>query len=860
MEVPHFYKRSHGENFRMNISPYVNSLHKESIKYDETLGKAACENANEGGAFFQNTKLIGKRSINENLEKTYASSLEEKQKKNPSVKIINNEQDWGRQNNQSDNNLNSAHYNRYYKNLGTIHQIQVPENNKNIHNNLIYSSQDIYSDNNYDAKLVQKEQPKGIRNMPTGTKHKSEIISTTKSIQQVNRKHLIDNCSYDGHSDCEKTTTYNSEQNLLEASQINSHLKSEQNVLNTFRNNIYVDSEQTLFLENTDNDTHSSKEVLNNISSLNCSHQVYSHKGEPYEFTNNNTQILFDKENGNNQVENQKQKEQKILAHLPSEKSVYLTNEAHINYAYKGKDVNIWDHKIPDEEHKNGKNSSYKYESKGNDEMYDSLNGHQNNHFNMANVNAQIDMDSHESFNKNLSHNPRDDLLYINHTFRENEKFNKYLNHSMNNYVFSKGNVNNDETVKKLSIPRKRMTHNSTGQKSVSVKDGFMRVNTYSKNNDFKKIKMYQSNGFPGMHSSICSLSTSNLYHNPDDIITGKLYYPPNHSDNANDHTFKRINGSAMKNGNMCNVDTPSFKNDVFREMGYETPGTLIDQLTIPKEIKCNGEDKLNNNLNNPSQKINHIIRNFDESHKYTCAKNYLNRFVENHYNLDEIKNCIPERVLYTNHKFDVPQIIQGITTKHNNGFVSECNQDTVIEYNNKWILVKGKQFGINQKENFKSVEDSAKYFQNYLDEQNNNTKRILSNSTFNSLTGKLNINSSCNDENLRDLSKVYDYKDTLRSYPAYYGISQHMKISANKNNRDNEMGKEKLENMEETPTIKSEKDYYYDCKNGNKQTPKKKSIVKKQKLALCGDFQLKNRIKDFVSEKMKDCFSINFL
>ncbi|SPJ12936.1 conserved Plasmodium protein, unknown function [Plasmodium sp. DRC-Itaito] len=229
-------------------------------------------------------------------------------------------------------------------------------------------------------------------------------------------------------------------------------------------------------------------------------------------------------------------------------------------------------------------------------------------------------------------------------------------------------------------------------------------------------------------------------------------------------------------------------------------------------------------------------------------GKEYLYKYLDNNFHMSDIQNYIPKPVLYTHNKYDVPTIIEGITTRHKNGTVSECKHDTIIEYNNKWRLVKGKEFHIDQNENVKSIQDSAMKFREYLNIKNEHTKNLIMNSKFNTLTGKLDINPFDNKLNKINTKGSYDYKDVLASYPCYYGL--HIKDEPKDETK-------KESEIFYKPYLK--KIYYKSNENDEeKEEPLKRVINKKQNMALCGDNLLKTVIKDTIATKVKKYLNIN--
>ncbi|GAB68014.1 hypothetical protein PCYB_125800 [Plasmodium cynomolgi strain B] len=812
MEVPRYSEHNYMGNLPMDGGTHINSSYRESAKCDPAFESAMGEVA-WGGAF-QKMKLVGSPPKREHLEIAHISALQTEKKQNERLNETNNEMRRDIPYNRSYHFPNTPQYYHYRRDLEMAHEKEATQTVKDMHQTFLFSNQGIYS-----GKLPQKDQSGWSPNGPIGTTNKYEASSQMNPMQKLSKKCLIDNCPKDEPSDCEKNTEYNSAQNILSA----------------FENSVYIDSEQTLPLEDTNSDAYFTKEALNSMSTISYHHYDYPPKGENPGLVNSGTHIFCDKKDP---LTHDKEKIQNAAS--------------------------IWGHTIWKEQPRDEKTTYYNYELKGEAEMYDALKGYQNNEPNMTSVNIKTDVKKHHPVNSSLADCPNGDLLYVNKATMGSANINKDFHYPLNDSVLSNGHVVHDEDSQKLaSISNKIMTHNSAGNEEEAKNGAFMTLGAYTPIDHFKKAKEVHPNGFIGANYNTCAMSRSNLCDDPADLIYDKTCYYnnqvngtfPNGGPNA--YELRQSKSCVLHVDSSWNADTPSCKNGSSHEMGSPSITTLPDQHTPPKTAIFNGEDEQNMSPTRFTQKTNHARGIFEGSPQHTSGKNYLSTFVQNDYELDEIKSCIPEHILYGNQNYDVPQIIQGITTKQNNGIVSECNQDTIIEYNDKWRLVKGKQFAINQMDNFKSVEDSATYFQKYLTEQNENTKRMLKRINFNSLTGKFSINSlGDNDgDNVRQLSKVYDYKDTLRSYPAYYGISQH----------EHSGTKEALKCVEEKGRGIFQNDHPSDCKNVHEQMlRKKKSVGKKPNLALCGAgggyYQLKNQIQDFVSQKMSDYFNVNFV
>ncbi|CDU19866.1 conserved Plasmodium protein, unknown function [Plasmodium yoelii] len=299
-------------------------------------------------------------------------------------------------------------------------------------------------------------------------------------------------------------------------------------------------------------------------------------------------------------------------------------------------------------------------------------------------------------------------------------------------------------------------------------------------------------------------------YYSPDNTTAAKNndnnqnYYDKNYQCvkmiRGNDNSLSRCNI-------MQNTKYDFLKTDSAFALNLEQ-NSKIENATHSKDILSN------THANRASIDANDVIN------KYKGGKEHLSKYLQDQYNLNEIKDCLPEPTLYTDQNFDVPNIIQGLTRENKNGVITNCNHDTIIEYNNKWRVVNGKRFSISPNEHIKSVENSAKNFEQYLDKKNKDTIKMLRNCKFNSMTGKLTINPIKEEDNIKDVkNKVFDYHDIKNSYPVHYNT-----------NAKNE--KEKSEHK----------------------------LIKKQSIPLCGGYHLKHKIKEFISQKIKDCTNFSIL
>ncbi|SOV83535.1 conserved Plasmodium protein, unknown function [Plasmodium sp. gorilla clade G3] len=343
---------------------------------------------------------------------------------------------------------------------------------------------------------------------------------------------------------------------------------------------------------------------------------------------------------------------------------------------------------------------------------------------------------------------------------------------------------------------------------------------------------------------------------NKNDINDDELYYYRSnnkilkdfHKDNV--HNINVIPQNAglktTKNIYITQLDNKNNENFTLHNEGEKKRINMLSYYRNNDKVSNKLVKKVSINMQDHINKTNAL--NIMNKKETLSGKEYLYKYVDNNYHMNDIKNCMPKPVLYTHNKYDVPTIIEGITTRHKNGTVSECKHDTIIEYNNKWRLVKGKEFHIDQNENVKSIQDSAMKFREYLNIKNEHTKKLIMNSKFNTLTGKLDLNSFDNKLNKINTKISYDYKDVLASYPCYYGL--HIKDES----------KEEIKKVSER-FYKTYLKKIYNKTNGNneqKVEPLKRVINKKQNMALCGDNLLKSRIKDTITTKVKKYLNNN--
>ncbi|CAA9989575.1 conserved Plasmodium protein, unknown function [Plasmodium knowlesi strain H] len=836
MEIPRYCEHNYIGNIPTDRDTHINSSYGECAKFDPASESAMGEVASGGS--FKKMRLVRSPLKRENLEIKNISALQLEKRQNKHLNEQNNEVTRDIPYKRNDYLSNNLQYYHYSKGLETPHEKEATQIAEHMHEKFLFQNQGTYS-----SKLFPKGESGGSQNCPAARTNKYEANPQMTPLDKLSKKYLMDNCPKDNPSDCEKSTEYNSAQNILRA----------------FENGVYVDSQQTLPLEGTNSDAYFTKEALNSISTISYSPYDYPPKGEDEDeeeipgLVNSGTHIFFNKKDPITQDK------EKLLNVQMRENNAHFTNRSSISRIGRQNVPIIGGYTTCKEKPQDEETTYYNYQLRGeaevcDDKMCDALEGYQNKESNMASVNIKTGAKNHHPLKNGLAHYPDGDLLYMNKANRGSPNINNEFHHPLNYSVLSNGYLVHDEDSKKLgSISNRIITRNSAGKEGEAENGAFMTPEEDTPMDHFNMVRKFQPNGFIGENYNTHTLSRSNLCDNPADLISDEKYYYNNHVNNTFLNGRPNAYGLKQSKGCVLQVDS-SRRNGSSHGVGLPSVTILPDQHTTHKTGLFNGEDEQNMSPTIFTKKMNDKHGIYKGIHQHVSGKKYLSTFVQNDYELDEIKSCIPERHLYGKENYDVPQVIQGITRKQNNGIVSECNQDTIIEYNDKWRLVKGKQFSINQVDNFKSVQDSATYFQNYLTEQNENTKRMLTKINFNSLTGKLSINSLGDDngDSVKHLSRVYDYKDTLRSYPAYYGISQNMHTGR----------EEALKCMEEDGRGILQNDHPTDCKNMHEQMQKKKKVAKKPNLALCGvgDYQLKNRIQDFVSQKIIDFFNVNFV
>ncbi|SCM04452.1 conserved Plasmodium protein, unknown function [Plasmodium chabaudi chabaudi] len=394
----------------------------------------------------------------------------------------------------------------------------------------------------------------------------------------------------------------------------------------------------------------------------------------------------------------------------------------------------------------------------------------------------------------------------------------------------TEGNIDNIQNVRSIynspNINLDNLKINSMHNKFSHLNDH----NVYIPNNNTRKIIEHKEDGtnhglitvkvLDQNFNENCSKDEKmkfiqNLNSTNRHTLNKDIYYSPDTTTIAKNYDInyqytkmiKEYDNSLNRHSIMQNTNFDALKTNSALALNFER-NPKIENVAHAKDIHLNiHADRISTDPD-------------DVTNKYKGGKEHLSKYIQDQYNLDEIKDCLPEPTLYTDQNFDVPNIIQGLTRENKNGVTTNCNHDTIIEYNNKWRIVNGKRFSMSPNDHIKSVENSAKNFEQYLDKTNKDTIKMLRNCKFNSMTGKLTINPIKEEDNIKDVkNQTYDYYDIKNSYPAYYNIN-----------------------------AKNEKE-----KNEHK-------LIKKQNIPLCGDYHLKHKIKEFISQKIKDCINFNVL
>ncbi|SBT42581.1 hypothetical protein POVWA2_044810 [Plasmodium ovale wallikeri] len=696
-------------------------------------------------------------------------------------------------------------------------------------------------------------------------------------------------CKNNVHTDTEQTTTCDSQQNLLDDyrngfytnSQNTININSVQNVSDIFHNNVSEDMMEPVLFESGSRDKHCSKKyshILSNNNSVHFPYVLYDVNDCHDELKKRTCEGLHNERN-EKAIKGERAQCEMISneAYLPcmpyaDDELAYIEREKHA-HASNGKHVHIANPfnliHMPIEESPNMEETDI---SKNQEKMFAKL------YTNIDHTTREGDMRMNERENVLTPYNYKiSDARHVNlvnnfemnnvHNngvmsklkdrmshFKGEEKaqidYHTCFNAQQKNHFLPKGKIYNKDVVEAVHEPCKNMIHSLSEQNEHSGSDCFTTMRTLKGNYDHKKMPNYESkDSEPVYHMQRIYKENSPTYPSCEGKDIEKYHtnvsYPCSYTDwcDVNREAYDQTRDVKTESKGIENV--PIFKKDEMHK------AIAANAATSGKaESACKRAFSANKTRENGKHSNTY-------SRGHPSGKEYLKKFLDNKYTIDEIRNSIPEPMLLTKQTFDVPQIIHGLTKKHKNGIVSECKEDTIIEYNNKWRLVKGKQFEINQNENTKSVEESAISFQKYLDKKNDNTKRILKNSNFNSLTGKLVINPFYNHENekVNDLRRIYDYKDITHSFPNHYNVPK----KEDKNGNIIEWNrKHDLENITKKNISFAQIEECSNHKNTYEQEHKKRPIIKKQSIALCGDYHLKGKVKEFLFQKVKDCFSIN--
>ncbi|CRH01354.1 V-type H(+)-translocating pyrophosphatase, putative [Plasmodium relictum] len=797
-----FYNQKYSESLSTNSKYSVNSYDKEKKFNENALVDIS----------FENIKT-----------KNYLEKMYEEEKNEKLIIPVEIEQ----------NKIINLNNDKYYENICKFHRSNFSSKNKDPENfikrNLYINKKSHLEIDEEKKKNVLERNEKSLKDQ-----YESHIISRNNMTKKCNN-YISNGCKNNTQTESQQTIAYDSQQNLLDMYQNNFHINSqqtlkydsEQNLSHFFPNNLCTNPKPTLIFE-PENIEYKYRRIPfnNNSKQLNFPYHINTFNKYDKNLIIEDEQIVgIQNEENNMKNENIQDLKDECKQKIEDENEQYIKNEGD-EILINGNEQNIdnqRDNNTSDmckqntcnaceidwnKQYLNNIYNSYE-QSRREQEQQNSLNSYEQNFQNMG-INIG-NINKNNIYNNQITNGLNNDQLYFNNQLNERGYYNNYGNSHQNNSLLSKIKLQNNIQE---SFIFNNIKCNSNEQNNESS-DGLMTIRTLNMNSNNKKMKENQLKGL-------------------NDLCTTKSVFLKTDMHNNNDaQNFKNDSVYDMNINGLRNINASFYEKEVPYQMN-----TINNTFTNEQE-----------NTSTVLQNYSNKNYNFENGQKYLNGKQYLNKYVDNHYKLEEIKNCMPEPTLYTKQTFDIPQIIQGLTTKHNNGIVSECNQDTIIEYDNKWRLVQGKTFSINQNDNFKSIEDSAEAFQKYLDKQNENTKKMLINSNFNSLTGKLVINPTY-DENKNNMNKVHDYKDTLHAYPSYYNIPRKCEQNGNI------AGKNNTKDIEDKTAFNKNENNDYNSKN--EKLTKKKTMVKKQNLALCGDYLLKHRIKDLISVKMKDYFNIN--
>ncbi|SBS86514.1 conserved Plasmodium protein, unknown function [Plasmodium ovale] len=699
----------------------------------------------------------------------------------------------------------------------------------------------------------------------------------------------VDYCKNIVHTDTEQTTTCDSQQNLLDDyrngfytnSQNTININSVQYVSDIFHNNVSESVMKPVLFESGNRDQYCSKKdshILSNINNVHFPYVIYD-VNDCHDELKKRTCEGLDNEGNEKAIMGERAQCEMIsneaylpcmsyaddeLSYIEKEKHaiashgkyVHIANPFNLIHMPIEKSSNMQENDIPKNQKKmfanlsaNSDHTTGERDMRMN-ERENVLTSYNYKFSDARHVNLENNFDMNNTHNNSVMSKLKDGMSHFKGEEKAQIDYHTSFNVQQKNYFLPKGKIYNKDVVEAVHEPCKNLIHSFSGQNEDSSSDSFTTMRTLKGNYDHKNMSNYESKDSESVyHMQRIYKENSHAYPSCEGKDMEKYHpnvsYPCSYIDGCDVNHEAYDQEHDMKTESKGIVNVPIFKKDEIHKAIAANAA-----ISGKAESACTSAFSANNTRENCKHSNTY-------NHGHPSGREYLKKFLDNKYTVDEIRNCIPEPMLFTKQTFDVPQIIHGLTKKHKNGIVSECKEDTIIEYNNKWRLVKGKRFEINQNENIKSVEESALSFQKYLDEKNDNTKRILINSNFNSLTGKLVINPFYNKENekVNDSRRIYDYKDITHSFPNYYNIPK--KEDQNGNiiewNR-----KHDLENITKKNIAFAQIEECSNYKNTYEQELKKRPIIKKQSIALCGDYHLKGKVKEFLYQKVKDCFSIN--
>lgn len=371
------------------------------------------------------------------------------------------------------------------------------------------------------------------------------------------------------------------------------------------------------------------------------------------------------------------------------------------------------------------------------------------------------------------------------------------------------------------------------------------------------------------------------------------------------------------KNLTMQNADfyrnTPFLQNgNNYSNINNANANTFSMNNTMEMKNQCKEMNNMKSfNQTEHMNRYNTYLQEKKLQNHYMSGKEYLNSQIDENYNINDIKSFMLEPKLYTKMNLDLPEVVDGITTNHNDGIVENAKKETILKYKDTWRLIPGKSCPINQNGNNNSEESDMNLFQKHLDISNQKTQNMFLNSSFNTLTGRLHIKPLNNEQRTNDFNKIYDYKDPAVAFPNCYtqpenltqngnspaNILDQMIINGTGNENDfnfvganhfvptngsssiygansikqlNEItGANEINNLSGanyvTPAnnfnfpvaIGENKAFGNSVANTNKEEKNitKKKTTKKQTLALCGENRFKFNLKTFVTKTVKDYF-----